>query len=219
MAQRYCNSSSSKNYLEERSPANCPLTYTSGCEQARARTSPAPSWAALKAALHSTPLPSQRASFLRTSRLCGRPGSLGWAYAAPRPPPHSPSAGTPHQPRPTVRTSVLLSPATCPTPDPRSTQRPGPKMAERDRRRRLQAPPRTHRGGPGGAPNRERGDPRRRRESLYGLVLFPSPHSQFLSFKDAAAIFPEEPLSVRLCVIAASRRYVTRSYAAGLPGA
>lgn len=36
-------------------------------------TSPAPFWATLKAALDSTPLSSQRVSFLRTSRLCGPP--------------------------------------------------------------------------------------------------------------------------------------------------
>ncbi|ERE81574.1 hypothetical protein H671_2g8080 [Cricetulus griseus] len=90
-------------------------------------------------------------------------------------------------------------------------------MAERDRPRPSWVPPRTHRGGPGRAPNRERGVLRRRRECLSRLVLFSSPHSQFLSFKDAAAIFPEEPPSVRLCVITATQCYVTRAYTAGLP--
>ncbi|XP_076768982.1 uncharacterized protein LOC143434354 [Arvicanthis niloticus] len=89
-------------------------------------------------------------------------------------------------------------------------------MAERDRPRPSQAPRPTYRGGPGGAPNRERGVLWRRREWLSRLVLFASPHSQFLSFKDAAAIFPEEPPSVRLYVITASRRYAPRAYAAGL---
>lgn len=102
-----------------------------------------------------------------------------------------PAAAGPADARPTL--SGDLSP-----PVPPSTQRPGPKMAERDRPRPSQAPARTHRGGPEWAPNRERGVLRRRRECLSRLVLFPSPHSQFLSFKDAAAIFPEEPPSVRL---------------------
>lgn len=121
-----------------------------------------------------------------------------------------PAAAGPANVRPPL--SRDLSP-----PDPRSTQRPGPKMAERDRPRPSQVPRRTYRGGPGGAPNCERSVLRRRRECLSRLVLFPSPHSQFLSFKDAAAIFPEEPPSVRLCVITASRRDAPRACAAGLP--
>ncbi|KAL6047911.1 hypothetical protein STEG23_017493 [Scotinomys teguina] len=90
-------------------------------------------------------------------------------------------------------------------------------MAERDLPRPSRTPPHTHRGGPGGAPDRERGVLRCRRECLSRLLLFPSPDSQFLSFKDAAAIFPEELPSVRMCVTTAPRCYVTRDSAAGLP--
>lgn len=88
-------------------------------------------------------------------------------------------------------------------PDPRSTQRPGPKMAERDPPRPSRVPRRTYRGGPGGAPNRERGVLWRRRERLSSLVLLP--FSSLFNSSPSKMQPPSYPRSHRAYACASSR--------------